>query len=86
VYNIGSTEEITIEDLADKVIKMTGSSSKKKFISYEEAYGRPFDDRMRRVPCLDRVQETVGFAPRTDLMRTLDYVIAEKRVMLQLPG
>jgi len=37
-YNIGSTEEITIEALADKIIEMTGSTSRKKFVSYEEAY------------------------------------------------
>jgi UDP-glucose 4-epimerase len=84
VYNIGSTEEITIEELADKIIEMTGSTSGKKSISYEEAYGRPFDDMMRRVPCLDRIREMVGFVPKTDLTRTLEHVIAEKRESLQL--
>ncbi len=83
VYNIGSTEEISIEALADKVIGLTGSKSEKKFISYEEAYGRPFDDMMRRVPCLERIHETVGFEPKTGLTQTLEYVIAEKREMFQ---
>ncbi|GAG12362.1 unnamed protein product, partial [marine sediment metagenome] len=83
VYNIGSTEEITIESLADKIIEMTDSRSKKKFISYEEAYGRPFDDMMRRVPCLDRIRETVGYEPKTSLTQMLEYVIAEKRKTLQ---
>ena len=84
VYNIGSTEEITIEGLADKIISMTGSRSRTKFISYEEAYGRPFDDMMRRVPCLDRVRETVGYEPKANLTRTLEHVIADRREMLQL--
>ena len=65
VYNIGSTEEISIEHLADKIIKLTGSKSKKKFISYEEAYGKPIDDMMRRVPNLERIKETIGVGERT---------------------
>ena len=82
VYNIGSTEEITIEALADKVIEMTGSKSEKKFISYEEAYGKPFDDMMRRVPCLDRITETVGYVPKTTLEETLISIIEHtKKIM-----
>lgn len=80
VYNIGSTEEITIEALADKVIEMTGSKSEKKFISYEEAYGKPFDDMMRRIPCLDRIKETVGYVPKTTLEETLRYIIDSKTI------
>ena len=75
VYNMGSTEEVTIEALADKIIEMTASKSQKKYISYEEAYGRPFDDMMRRVPCLDRIKETIGFEPKTSLKQTLEAVI-----------
>lgn len=85
VYNIGSTEEISIEALADKIIEMTGSQSEKRFISYEEAYGRSFDDMMRRVPSLDRVRETVGFKPKTTLKETLNHIIREKRRELQKP-
>lgn len=85
VYNIGSTEEISIEALADKIIEMTGSQSEKRFISYEEAYGRSFDDMMRRVPSLDRVRETVGFKPKTTLKETLNHIIREKRRELQEP-
>lgn len=79
VYNIGSTEEITIEALADKIIGLTESKSEKKYISYEQAYGRPFDDMMRRVPCLDRVREIVGFEPKANLANTLKHVIAGLR-------
>lgn len=79
VYNIGSQEEISIEGLADKIIEMTGSRSEKKFLTYEEAYGRPFDDMMRRIPCLERVQAAVGFKPSTPLDEILRLVIEEKR-------
>ncbi len=73
VINIGSTESITIEALADKIIEMTGSSSKKKSIGYEEAYGRPFDDMMARQPDLTRVKGLIDFEPT----RTLDQTLAE---------
>jgi UDP-glucose 4-epimerase len=82
VYNIGSTEEITIEDLADRIITLSGSKSEKKYISYEEAYGRPFDDMMRRVPCLERIHGLIGFEPKTSLSEILMQVIDEKRAAL----
>jgi UDP-glucose 4-epimerase len=75
VYNIGSTEEISIESLADKTIEMTGSKSEKKFLSYEEAYGRPFDDMMRRVPSLKRIKETISWEPKTALAETLKIIL-----------
>jgi len=84
VYNIGSTEEITIEALADKIIGLAESKSEKKYISYEQAYGRPFDDMMRRVPCLDRVREMVGFEPKTSLTKTLEYIIRNQRRVREL--
>ncbi len=86
VYNVGSTEEISIEALADKIIEMTGSRSDKRHIPYEEAYGRPFDDMMRRVPCLDRIREAVGYEPKTSLDEILRQVIAEKREVLGSEG
>jgi len=77
VYNIGSTEEISIEGLADKVIEMTGSKSKKEFISYEEAYGRPIEDMMRRVPSLERIKKVIGWLPKTGLSQALHLVIED---------
>ena len=75
VYNIGSTEEITIEGLADKIIEMTGSKSKKEFVSYEKAYGRPIEDMMRRVPSLERIKEAIGWQPKTTLNEALRLII-----------
>jgi len=79
VYNIGSTEEITIEGLADKIIEMTGSKSKKEFISYEEAYGRPIEDMMRRVPNLGRIKEAIGWEPKLTLTETLEVIIESEK-------
>lgn len=77
VYNIGSTEEITIEALAEKVIEMTGSKSKKKFVSYEQAYGRAMDDMMRRVPSVERIKRAIGWQPETSLEKMLEIVIED---------
>jgi UDP-glucose 4-epimerase len=76
VFNIGSNEEVTIEQLADKIIALTNSSSVKKFISYEQAYGQPFDDMLRRVPSLERLKSIIGFVPETTLTQTLQRIIA----------
>lgn len=75
VYNLGTDEEITMEALADKVIELTGSSSKKVFLSYQEAYGQPFDDMRRRVPSLERIRSQIGYQPRYDFQKTLQLVI-----------
>jgi UDP-glucose 4-epimerase len=79
VFNIGSSEEITIEALADKIIAMTGSRSEKRFLTYEQAYGRPFDDMARRIPCLERIEKLVGYRPKTTLDRTLELIIDDWR-------
>ncbi|MCJ7730073.1 MAG: GDP-mannose 4,6-dehydratase [Sedimentisphaerales bacterium] len=74
-FNVGSDEEITIEALADKIIAMTGSKSRKEFVPYEVAYGRPIEDMMRRVPRLERIRQTIGWEPKTGLAETLRNVI-----------
>jgi UDP-glucose 4-epimerase len=75
VFNIGSDDEISMKALADRIIEITGSKSKKEFIPYEVAYGRPIEDMMRRVPCLERIKKQVGWQPRTALNETLTKVI-----------
>lgn len=75
VYNIGANEEITIEALADKIIQMTGSNSKKEFVPYEIAYGRAMEDMMRRVPSTERINKTIGWEPKTSLDETLRLMI-----------
>lgn len=79
VFNIGSDEEISIEGLADRIISLSGSSSQKEFLSYEQAYGRPFDDMKRRVPKLKRIHSTIGFEPQYTLDKTLRLIIDEMK-------
>jgi UDP-glucose 4-epimerase len=74
VFNIGSAEEITIAELADKIIQMTGSKSEKKLVPYDIAYGRAIEDMMRRVPSLQRIKNTIGWEPKTTLNETLQII------------
>ena len=81
-FNVGSVEEITIRKLAEKVIEKTGSKSRIELLSYEQAYGKDFDDMQRRVPCLKRINEVVDFENKTNLDEMLDIIIADIRAKL----
>jgi UDP-glucose 4-epimerase len=67
VYNIGSTEEISILELAHKIKKMTGSDSRIVLVPYEKAYKDGFEDMMRRVPDLSKIERAIGYQPSMDL-------------------
>lgn len=86
VFNIGSTEEVTILDLAKRVIALSGSSSPIEFQSYEAAYGEGFEDMSRRVPSLARIEALVGYAPRHTLDDILRSVIAYQSEMEKQPA
>ena len=75
VINVGAAESITVESLADKIVAMTGSKSVKKHLSYEQAYGRPFDDMLVRVPDLTKIRRLIGYEPKHPLEQTLRQVI-----------
>lgn len=75
VYNVGSEEEISINDLARKVIKLTGSASKIAQIPYAEAYGDGFEDMQRRFPSIRKIQALIGWRPEMNLEQILESVI-----------
>jgi UDP-glucose 4-epimerase len=75
VFNLGSDEEVSIEDLARRVIARCGSRSGIERLSYHAAYGQAFDDLARRVPKLDRVRAAIGFNPVFDLDAIISAVI-----------
>jgi UDP-glucose 4-epimerase len=76
VINVGNTEEITIEGLAQRVKERTASSSSIEYIPYDQAYEPGFEDMMRRVPCVDKLQALTGFRPLTPLNEIIDRVNA----------
>lgn len=75
VFNIGSTEEVTMEALADRTLAITGSRSRKEFVPYAVAYGRPIEDMMRRVPDTQRIRQLIGWQPKTNLDQTLRIIV-----------
>jgi UDP-glucose 4-epimerase len=79
VFNIGGTEEISILELAKKIIRASGSSSSIQFIPYEVAFEKDFEDMHRRVPSIEKINRLVGFAPGTDLDTILRHVIEDMR-------
>jgi UDP-glucose 4-epimerase len=84
VFNIGSREEVTIRELAERVIKMTGSQSTIIYVPYEEAYAPGFEDMRRRVPDLTKVHKLIGYEPHYTLDETLRRVIDyERRQMVK---
>jgi UDP-glucose 4-epimerase len=79
VFNIGGTEEISMLDLADRIVDLAGSSSKVRLVSYEDAYEEGFEDMQRRVPDIGRVQALIGFQPTAGLDDILKMVVEEQR-------
>jgi UDP-glucose 4-epimerase len=84
VFNIGSTEEVTILDLAKRVIDMTNSSSEILFVPYDEAYAPGFEDMRRRVPSIEKISDLIGFIPHNSLDDSLRRVIDFERQQLVL--
>jgi UDP-glucose 4-epimerase len=72
VYNIGNDREISIGDLAQLVIKQTGSASVVAYKSYEDAYGAGFEDMQRRIPDISKIKAATGWAPTRSLETIID--------------
>jgi UDP-glucose 4-epimerase len=73
IYNIGTTEEVTIRELAERVKKLAGSDSEIVLVPYAEAYADGFEDMARRVPDTSRISKLIGFEPT----RNLDQILRE---------
>ncbi|HEX6558099.1 MAG TPA: NAD-dependent epimerase/dehydratase family protein, partial [Longimicrobiales bacterium] len=86
VFNVGSTQEISILDLAQRVLELTGSDSPVEFMTYNEAYGDGFEDMPRRVPNLAKVRRAIGFEPQVALDDTLRSVIDYHRALEPAPA
>jgi UDP-glucose 4-epimerase len=74
IFNIGSDNEVTINELAQVVKEVTGSDSPIQHISYEEAYGDNFEDMARRVPDLTRIRESIGYVATRTLKQIVEAV------------
>jgi UDP-glucose 4-epimerase len=82
VFNIGSHDEISIGDLAERVRERVGSNSEITFIPYDKAYEAGFEDMRRRVPDVEKIGRVIGWKPVTPLNQTIDQIIEYERVRL----
>ncbi len=79
VFNIGNPQEISIVDLARRIIELTGSKSEIKFISFENAYGPDFEDMARRIPDTAKLAKTISWSNLISLEEILRSVIDHLR-------
>jgi UDP-glucose 4-epimerase len=75
VFNIGSTEEVSINELAARVVAVTGSSSSVVRIPYEQAYAPGFEDTLRRVPDVEKIRSLTGWSPTHNLDAILRSIV-----------
>ena len=76
VFNVGNNQQITIMELAKKVIEITGSSSTIEKIAYEKAYPEGFEDMQRRVPDISKIKKVLGWSPEINLDQIIKDIAA----------
>ena len=79
VFNLGGGEEVSIKELAERVIELAGSQSSLEFLPYDVAYEAGFEDMERRVPDTERARQLVGFEPSTSLDDIVRSVIEDQQ-------
>ncbi len=75
IFNVGATERITINELAQRVLGMTGSKSNVTYIPYGSVYGLGIEDTLHREPAIGKIRDAIGWRPSLDLARVLADVI-----------
>jgi UDP-glucose 4-epimerase len=79
IYNVGSTERVTINELAERVLAMTKSTSSVVPVPYDEVYGQGIEDMLHRQPSIDKVNGAIGWEPTRDLEAILRDVVQYAR-------
>lgn len=74
VYNVGGEKEISINSLANKIVARIGSTSKIEYISYKDAYSAGFEDMVRRVPDISKINKVINWKPELSLEDIIDDV------------
>jgi len=86
VFNIGNNDEVSINELAERVKKITGSHSPIVHKPYSKAYEEGFEDMPRRVPSVDKIHKLVGYRPRTSLNEIIRMVADFERARMARSG
>ena len=76
VFNVGNNKQISIMELAKKVIELTGSTSSIEKIAYENAYPEGFEDMQRRVPDISKIKQVLGWSPEINLDQIIKDIAA----------
>ena len=76
VFNVGNNQQISIMELAKKVIEITGSKSTIEKIAYEKAYPQGFEDMQRRVPDISKIKQVLGWSPEINLDQIIKDIAA----------
>jgi nucleoside-diphosphate-sugar epimerase len=79
IYNVGSAERVSILDLANRVLELTGSSSELRFVPHDEVYGLGIEDVLHREPSIEKIHAAIGWEPTRSLDDILGDVIAWER-------
>jgi UDP-glucose 4-epimerase len=79
IYNIGSQEQISIVDLAHRVLEATGSSSELVYVPYDQVYAEGIEDMLHRIPSISKIGDAIGWHPGRDLERILADVLDHTR-------
>jgi UDP-glucose 4-epimerase len=79
IYNVGSRNWISIKDLAQRVLELSGSKSEIVYVPYEKVYGTGIDDMLHRLPSIDKIAAAIGWQPDRTLDEILSDVIAYTR-------
>ncbi|MDQ5821033.1 MAG: GDP-mannose 4,6-dehydratase [Actinomycetota bacterium] len=79
IFNVGSRNWISVLELAQRVLEMTGSKSELVYVPYDQVYGLGIDDMLHRVPAIEKIKGAIGWEPRFDLDRILHDVIEHAR-------
>ena len=80
IFNIGQTEEISIKNLADMIIKSTNSQSEIIYTPHNEVYGDKFEDPMRRTPSIEKIVKATGYKPNMSIPEMIKEIIDYKQI------
>ena len=79
VVNVGQPEEISINDLAERVRDVVGGRSDIEHVDYRDAYPAGFEDMLRRVPSVEKLRRLAGFVPAIPLEQTIRQIVAAQQ-------
>jgi UDP-glucose 4-epimerase len=86
VFNVGSDEEVTVLDLAQRIQRLCQSDSPIELVPYEQVYGKSFEDMRRRVPDLRKIRRFTGYRPMVTLDELLELTIRDTREQMGMPS